>query len=391
MKKVKIKIGDLFAALDLLNIDLENAIESKHEIYVKTPFNYQRINYFVRKNTDAIEITTSSGKKLVAAENHIIFTQNGQEFLKDAENLITKENNLSVEDIVSKNKLGAIDLYDIGIDDPHLYCDSNGFIHHNTTIARALCEEVGVDYMIINASEENGVDIFRNKIMQFASTTSLTDSKKVIILDESDFLSPNAMGACRGIIESVSDNCTFIFTCNYKNKIIEPIHSRCAVIDFKLDKTERQQMAAEFFKRTINILSNEGVEYDQKVIIELITKYFPDYRRILNELQRYSASGKIDVGILTTLDDGTFSELISYIKNKNFTETRKWVARNSDIEQHILFRMFYDRASKIMTQQSIPELVLILGDYQSKNVVDTEINIMCALTEIMMRCQFNAS
>lgn len=260
----------------------------------------------------------------------------------------------------------------------------------------ALCNEIAADVLFINASDENGIDTFRSKITQFASTASLTDAKKVIILDEFDNATGGSGGAglqtaLRSGMESVSSNCSFIFTCNYKNKIIEPIHSRCAVIDFKLDKTERQQMAAEFFKRVLKILDNEGIEYDQKVIVELITKHFPDYRRILNELQRYSATGKIDVGILTTLDDGSYSELIGFLKDKNFTETRKWVARNSDIEQHILFRMLYDRASKIMSQQSIPELVLILGDYQSRNVVDTEINIMCALTEIMMRCNFNAS
>jgi DNA polymerase III delta prime subunit len=269
-----------------------------------------------------------------------------------------------------------------------LFCGGAGV--GKTTVAKALCNEVGAEYLFINGSEESGIDVLRTKIKSFASSVSLTDAKKVVILDEADYLNPNStQPALRAFIEEFSNNCRFIFTCNYKNRIIEPLHSRCAVIEFKIDNAEKQAIAATFFKRAANILKQENIQYDQKVVAELVTKHFPDYRRILNELQRYSVSGKIDAGILVNMTEESFKELLKNLKDKNFTEVRKWVAKNSDSDTINIFRQLYGTASVNMEAQSVPQLVLILADYQYKAafVADHELNLMAALTEVMAQCK----
>lgn len=260
-----------------------------------------------------------------------------------------------------------------------------------TTVAKALCNEVGAEYLFINGSEESGIDVLRSKIKSFASSVSLTDAKKVVILDEADYLNPNStQPALRGFIEEFSNNCRFIFTCNFKTRIIEPLHSRCAVVDFKIENKEKAKIAATFFKRVTNILKDEKIEFDQKVVAELISKHFPDYRRILNELQRYSVSGVIDSGILVNLSEDSYKELYKFVSEKNFTEVRKWLGKNSDTDSSELFRNLYDNAKDIVEQSSIPQLILILADYQYKAafVADQEINNMAALTEIMAQVRF---
>ena len=270
-----------------------------------------------------------------------------------------------------------------------LFCGGAGV--GKTTVAKALCNEIGAEYLFINGSEESGIDVLRSKIKNFASSVSLTDSKKVVILDEADYLNANStQPALRGFIEEFSNNCRFIFTCNFKNRIIEPLHSRCAVIEFKIENSEKPKIAAGFYRRVMDILSFEKVTADNKVVAELITKYFPDYRRVLNELQRYSVSGTIDAGILVNLGDESYVELVKNLKAKNFTEVRKWVGKNGDIESTELFRKLYDKAIDYLELGSIPQLVLILADYQYKAafVADREINTMAALTEIMGQLKF---
>lgn len=261
-----------------------------------------------------------------------------------------------------------------------------------TTIAKALCNEVGADYIMINGSDEGrAIETLRTTIKNFASTVSLTDSKKVIIVDEADYMNAESVQpGLRNFIEQFSSNCSFIFTCNFKNRIIEPLHSRCAVIEFKIDGKDKQEMAAAFFKRATQILKQEGIEFDPKVVSELIIKHFPDYRRILNELQRYSVSGKIDTGILVNLGQESFIHLVKDMKEKNFPEVRKWVKKNSELGTAQIFRELYDNASVVMQDISIPQLVLILAEYQYKSafVADQEINIMAALTEVMSQCKF---
>lgn len=260
-----------------------------------------------------------------------------------------------------------------------------------TTAALAMCEQIGADVMFINASLENGIDVLRSKIMQFASSVSLVDAKKVVILDEADYANPQSFQpALRGFIEEFAGNCKFILTCNFKNRIIEPLHSRCAVVDFKIPSTEKKEIAGQFFKRVIGILKDENIEYDPKVVAELVQKHFPDYRRVLNELQRYSVSGTIDTGILHDLSSESYKQLIKMLKEKNFTEVRKWVALNSDGDTMRVFRELYDSANAVMEPASIPQLVIILADYQYKAsfVSDHELNLMACLTEVMGGCKF---
>ena len=259
-----------------------------------------------------------------------------------------------------------------------------------TTVAKAMCEEIGCDVMVINGSDESGIDTFRTKIKNFASSMSLAGGRKVIIIDEADYLNPNStQPALRNAIEEFAGNCSFIFTCNFKNRIIDPLHSRCAVVDFTLKANEKSQMAGLFFKRIQSVLQSEKVEFDDKVIAELIKKHFPDFRRIINELQRYSQFGKIDSGILSQLSDVGINDIVKYIREKDFGSIRKWVASN-DIDAAVLFRKLYDNLYDVLKPQSIPQAVVILADYQYKQafVADQEINLVACLTELMVSCEF---
>lgn len=258
-----------------------------------------------------------------------------------------------------------------------------------TTVARALCEELQTDYIIINGSEESGIDVLRTKIKQFASAVSFSGKPKVVILDEADYLNPNStQPALRAFIEEFSSNCRFILTCNFKNRIIPPLHSRTAVIEFKLPKTEKPKIAAAFFKRVNEILEIEKVEADGKVIAKVIEKHFPDYRRILNELQRYSGSGRIDEGIFTSLGESNMQELIATLKDKDWKKMRTWVVNNIDNDPQTIFRKLYDTLCEEVVQ--IPQLVLLLADYQYKSAfcADQEINLVACLTEIMAAVEF---
>ena len=263
-----------------------------------------------------------------------------------------------------------------------------------TTVAKALCEELGVDYYVINGSDEGRfLDTVRNQAKNFASTVSLSagDAKhKVIIIDEADNTTHDVQLLLRANIEAFYNNCRFIFTCNYKNKIIEPLHSRCAVVEFSIKGKEKAQLAGSFFKRLQNILDEERVQYDPKVLAELINKHFPDWRRVLNECQRYSAGGTVDSAILAEFSDVNVNELIKNLKTKNFTEVRKWVVANLDNDASSLLRRVYDASFDHLSPQSIPAAVLIIAKYQYQCafVADQEVNILAALTEIMVECEF---
>jgi DNA polymerase III delta prime subunit len=262
-----------------------------------------------------------------------------------------------------------------------------------TTIARALCEELGADYIIINGSDEGRfLDTVRNQAKNFASTVSLsqTGTHKVIIIDEADNTTHDVQLLLRANIESFYSNCRFIFTCNYKNKLVEPLHSRCACIEFGLTKKQKPAIAAEFFKRLNGILDTERVQSDTKVLLELINKHFPDWRRVLNECQRYSSSGRIDSSILAEFSDVKTSDLIRKLKEKNFTEVRKWVVSNLDNDPSIILRRVYEALTDTVVPPSIPVAVLIIAKYQYQIAfcADQEINLLAALTEIMCECEF---
>jgi DNA polymerase III delta prime subunit len=255
-----------------------------------------------------------------------------------------------------------------------------------TTVARALCEQLGIDYIVINGSEEGNIDTLRTKIRQFASTVSLAGGYKCVILDEADYLNPQStQPALRGFIEEFANNCRFILTCNFKNRIIEPLHSRCGVIDFKFDKKMLASLCGQFLNRLKFILTEENISFEEPVIAELIMKHAPDWRRVLNEAQRYSIAGSIDEGVLVTLNDKSIKDLMSALKAKNFKGMREWVVNNIDTEPHAIFRKIYDNLNEYLQPQSIPQVILTLADYQYKNafVADHELNVVACMTEVM--------
>lgn len=258
-----------------------------------------------------------------------------------------------------------------------------------TTVARALCEEIGCDYIVINGSDDRGIATIQNQVKNYATSMSLSGGRKVVILDEADNLTPDAQKALRGIMEEVSVNCSFIFTCNFKNRIMDAIHSRCSVVDFKANGS-KAKMASQFFKRVENILKDEGIDYEKDVVAAVITKHFPDNRRILNELQRYAAGGTIDKGILASVSEVQMNELIKSLSGKDFASCRKWVTNNLDNEAARIFRALYDSLYESLKPNSVPQLVLILAkyQYQAAFVADHEINLIACLTEIMVECEF---
>ena len=260
-----------------------------------------------------------------------------------------------------------------------------------TTVAKAMLEQLGCTYMMINGSEESGIDVLRNKIKNFASTVSMDGKRKYVILDEADYLNPQStQPALRGFIEEFSKNCGFILTCNFRNRIIEPLHSRCSTIEFRIPSEEKPQLAMDFMNRCEVILNNEQIYYNKKVVASLIQKFFPDWRRVLNELQRYSASGKIDAGILVNLSEDSVKELLSFLKNKEFTNVRRWIVNNLDNDPSRIYRRIYDSLYDNLDSSTIPHAVVILADYSYKSafVADQEINLLACMTELMTQVKF---
>jgi len=259
-----------------------------------------------------------------------------------------------------------------------------------TTVARAMLEELGCDYIEINGSMNGNIDTLRNEILTFASSISLSGGRKYVILDEADYLNPNStQPALRNFMEEFSKNCGFILTCNFKNRIIEPLHSRCSVVDFKISKKDMAKLASMFFKRVEYILNIEKIEYDKAVVAKVLEKYFPDWRRTLNELQKYSSTGNIDSGILANLQEASIKELIVLMKGKNYSDMRHWVSANLDTDINSLYREFYDIAYDYFEKQSVPMLVLLIAKYQYQNAfsANPDINFMAFLTECMIECK----
>jgi DNA polymerase III delta prime subunit len=259
-----------------------------------------------------------------------------------------------------------------------------------TTVAKAMFQEIGADYIIINGSMDGNIDTLRTRILGYASTVSLWGGRKYVILDEADYLSHHTQPALRNFMEQYSHNCGFILTCNFKNKIIAPLHSRCSIIDFKIGGKDKPAIAAQFMSRACNILTTENIEFDKKIVAEVIKKYFPDWRRVLNELQRYSTKGAIDAGVLANITDTDLQALVKMLREKDFTSMRQWIGQNATIDQNTVYRQLYDSAYDFMKPGSIPNLVLILADYQYKSafVVNPEINLAACLTQVMMDCEW---
>ena len=260
-----------------------------------------------------------------------------------------------------------------------------------TTVAKALCDQLNCDWIMINGSQEGGIDVLRNKIQNFASTVSLSGGKKVVILDEADYLNPQStQPALRGFIEEFHKNCRFILTCNFKNRLIDPLHSRFSTIEFRIANKDKPKLASKLFERAVYILKEQNVDFDEPVLAELIKKHFPDFRKLINELQRYSVSGKIDAGILVNISDENLKTLLSHLKGKDFTEMRKWVVQNLDNDPVKIFRRIYDSMYEHLQPATIPHAVLIIADYQYKSafVADQEVNLVACLTELMSQVKF---
>lgn len=260
-----------------------------------------------------------------------------------------------------------------------------------TTVARAMLEQLGCDYIVINGSLNGNIDVLRNDIQQFASSVSLSGGRKYVILDEADYLNANStQPALRNFMEEFSRNCGFILTCNFRNRIIEPLHSRCSVIDFKITKADTVKLAGQFLKRVEGILEIENIKFERPVLAEIISKYFPDWRRVLNELQRYSVTGSIDTGILVNLQSESLEELLGFMKNKNYTSVRQWIGKNLDSDTNSIFRGLYDSAVNNIVPRSIPQLVVILAkyQYQAAFAADHEVNLAACLAEIMIEVEF---
>ena len=260
-----------------------------------------------------------------------------------------------------------------------------------TTVAKAMLDEIGATYMMINGSEESGIDVLRTKIKNFASTVSLEGGRKYIILDEADYLNAQStQPALRGFMEEFHKNCGFILTCNYKNRLIPPLHSRCSVVDFIIPKEQKPKLAQDFFTRVQSILNEENVKFDERAVAELLNKFFPDWRRVLNELQRYSASGIVDAGILVNISDANINELMHSLKQKEFTNVRKWIVQNLDNDPVRIFRRVYDNLYDCLDGSTIPHAVVILADYSYKSafVADQEINLLACMTELMGQVKF---
>ena len=260
-----------------------------------------------------------------------------------------------------------------------------------TTVAKAMLNEIGATYMMINGSEESGIDVLRNKIKNFASTVSMDGNRKFVILDEADYLNPQStQPALRGFMEEFHKNCGFILTCNFKNRIIEPLHSRCSVIEFKIPTSDKPKLAGEFFKRVQTILKEENVQFEPKAVAGVVEKHFPDWRRVLNELQRYSASGMIDAGILVNVSETNLKDLVNFLKEKDFKSIRKWVANNLDNDPSRVYRKIYDILYDEIEPSTVPHLVLAVADYQYKSafVADQEINMLAFMIEIMTQVKF---
>lgn len=273
---------------------------------------------------------------------------------------------------------------------PNLILTGTGGIG-KTTIAKAMLEELGCDYLLINSSMYGNIDTLRNEILEFASTMSIAGGRKYVILDEADYMNINStQPALRSFMEEFASNCGFILTCNYLNRIMPELQSRSSVISFQIKKKDASDLAKTFFKRVKEILDAEGVQYDAKVVAKVVQQFYPDWRRVLNQLQTYAATGNIDTGILSMLYDNSIKELIGLLKDKNFTEIRKWVAENLDGDHTSIFRKIYNVAAIHLTPQSVAQLILILGkyQYQAAFVADQEINLMACFTEIMVDCEF---
>lgn len=391
MKKLKLKFRELFNYLNCSSYKYDSIFKVDKEIYILTPHgDYSKLEGCIRKKDEKIKIKCED-ISFICGKNHILINENNElEFAKNVNQIQTIN---GPKNILEKIYVEYGDVYDISIQEPHLYITPNGVIHHNTTSAKAMCNELGIDVLFLNASEQGGIDIVRTQIRSFASTVSFFEGKhKCVILDESDNLPANSSQlALRGFFEEFAGNCRFILTANFGNRILDAIKSRCAVIDFTLSKEEKQECIVLFMKRMKQILENENVSFDKITLANIIKKYFPDYRKIINEVQRNSRDGKFEISELKPLSDESVKEVIQAIQQKKFGEIKNWVVNNSDIDFHLLIKTIYEKMLDFNIEaNSIPDLILILSEYDYKRsfVMNPEIHTLAMLCSVMGEVKF---
>lgn len=390
MKKLEIKLRDLFDFVGASEARNDEVFESDREIFVETMTgDFTKINGFIRKSDDKTKIILENDISFICGKNHILIEDNECVYAKDVNAVLTDRGYIGVKERIDISD--SKDVYDIAIDYPHLYKTPNGVIHHNTTIAKAVCNELDIDTLVINCSEERGIDTLRTTIRSFASTVSFHSGKvKCVIFDESDGMTSINQNALRGFIEEFSSNCRFIFTANFENRIIDAIKSRCVNVDFQFSRPERKPLVIEFDRRIQNILNEQKIEFNRKDIAEVVSKFFPDFRKTLNELQRHAQSGKIQSDLVVKTNDASMRSLMGYLKDKNFKLMRKWVAENPDCELGFLQKYLFDNSNEFVKEDYVPSLVLCLNEYDFKHsfCMSKEINIVAMLTQIMTEHEF---
>lgn len=391
MRKIIVTMEELFNLFKMQEEQVEKLKHLEEDIYVNTPQDeWVRVRGLIRKIDKKIKVTTQSGVTFICGDKHIVLSSKGNVFVKDSPDVA----NILLggfDKIIGIEYLEDGDLYDISIEAPHLYVTPNGVVHHNTSSAIALCEQLNLSYEKINCITDGSIDTIRDKITKIASTQSFKSPYKVIILDElGEGASAQFQPALKSFIETYHKNCRFIITTNHLNRIIDPLKSRCAIFEFNFTKEESKELKVAFFKRIKDILELENIQYDNALIVNLINKHYPDFRKTLVELQQNCVDGKLSGAVVNKLKGDEVNVLFELLKNKKWTDMRKWVVDNIDYDFELVLRAIYDNASDYLKLDSLPQLCLLLSQYNERMTrgVDKEITIVAMLTEILANCDF---
>lgn len=384
----QLPIKVLFEILEIDDVELDTEIPTSSDVYIKTESGYSHVNHFVKKRHTCKEFFLEDDISIRCSTKHIVFSGGDDVHIDLTDNLDTVTGN---KKILSKTDLGVMDVYDVSIAYPHRYVTPNGIIHHNTTAALALCKDLGYDVLMINGSLEGRLlETLRGKITDFASGISFDGKRRAVLLDECDYVLADPQAALRNMIEQFSSNCTFILTANFPNRIIEPLHSRCSGIDFTIPSNERKDLLMGVAKRVFSILQKENITFDKTIVVNVIKQYFPDFRRVLNELQAMSGSGTIDEHTASIASNSDIENLVEIMKSGNWNDMRKWVAMSPNVDLVVLCRKLFDGSPKIFKSDAVPQFVLLCSQYQYKAsfVQDKEIHTVAFLTDVMVNCEF---
>lgn len=389
-KELIVSLAELFNVF-LMNRFPYNELKSLEEkVYIKTPENdWVPIKGLIKKQDEKLKLSFGNNlTSFICGKKHIVLSSKGLVFAEDSEDVFNIHL-WSFTKIVSKEDVGYGDVFDISIENPHLYVTPNGFVHHNTTCIKALCNQLDLEYLFINSSEQRSIDVLRQDVTAFVSTLSLEGRKKAVVFDEFCNSLQTTQNALRGFIEQYS-SVKFFFSCNFIDKIIQPLQSRCSVLDFNWPKEDTKYLKTKFFGRVKQILENENISFKKEVVVELINRYFPDFRRVINELQKYSITGVIDEGLLSYSKELDLNDLFSAIQEKKFNTVREWAESNSDMNYEIFYRNFYKELKTLVEPSCLPAIILILGQYQFRHssVMDKNINLLCCLVEILSEVKF---